>query len=119
MKVILLTFVLALAMGCVAPAPLPTANPSPTTASSFDLHGDTPTEIPAVVPEQLLRIAEVSPDLPSYDRDDWKHWVDEDKDCQNMRHEILIEESSAKVAFKTDRKCQGGVVRPLHWGDRH
>ena len=29
MKVVLLTFVLALAMGCVAPAPLPTATPVP------------------------------------------------------------------------------------------
>ena len=54
----------------------------------------------------MLWVAEVSPDLPSYDRDDWKHWVDEDKDCQNTRHEVLIEESLAKVAFKTDRKCQ-------------
>ncbi len=83
-----------------------TANLSPTIASSFALRGDTSTEIPAVVPDQLLRIAEVSPDLPSYDRDDWKHWVDEDRDCQNTRHEVLIDESLAKVAFKTDRKCQ-------------
>jgi len=83
-----------------------TANLSPTIASSFALRGDTSTEIPAVVPDQLLRIAEVSPDLPSYERDDWKHWVDEDRDCQNTRHEVLIDESLAKVAFKTDRKCQ-------------
>ena len=89
-----------------APTTVKTANPSPTTASSFTLRGDTPTEIPAVTSDQLLRVAEVSPDLPSYDRDDWKHWVDEDKDCQNTRHEVLIEESLAKVAFKTDRKCQ-------------
>jgi hypothetical protein len=83
-----------------------TANLSPTIASSLALRGDTSTEIPAVVPDQLLRIAEVPPDLPSYDRDDWKHWVDEDRDCQNTRHEVLIDESLAKVAFKTDRKCQ-------------
>ena len=55
-----------------APTTVKTANPSPTIVSSIALPGDTPTEIPAVVPEQLLRIAEVSPDLPSYDRDDWK-----------------------------------------------
>ncbi|MDP6494257.1 MAG: lamin tail domain-containing protein [Dehalococcoidia bacterium] len=89
-----------------APTTVTTANPSPTTASSFALRGDTPTEIPAVTSDQLLRIAEVPPDLPPYDRNDWKHWVDEDKDCQNTRHEVLIEESLAKVAFKTDRKCQ-------------
>jgi hypothetical protein len=89
-----------------APTTVTTANPSPTTASSFALRRDTPTEIPAVTSDQLLRIAEVPPDLPSYDRDDWRHWVDGDKDCQNTRHEALIEESLVKVAFKTDRKCQ-------------
>ena len=89
-----------------APTTVTTANPSPTIPSFSASRGDTPTEIPAVTSDQLLRVAEVSPDLPSYDRDDWKHWVDEDKDCQNTRHEVLIEESLAKVAFKTDRKCQ-------------
>ena len=97
-----------------APTTVKTANPSPTIASSIALPGDTPTEIPAVVPEQLLRIDEVSPDLPFYDRDDWRHWVDEDKDCQNTRHEALIEESLAKVSFKTDRKCQ---VATGEWPD--
>ena len=76
-----------------APTTVTTANPSPTAASSFALRGDTPTEIPAVTSDQLLRVAEGSPDLPSYDRDDWKHWVDEDKDCQNTRHEVLIKEA--------------------------
>ena len=33
-------------------------------------------------------------------------WRLEEKDCQNTRQEVLIEESLAKVAFKTDRKCQ-------------
>ena len=89
-----------------APTTVKTANPSPNIASSIALPGDTPPEIPAVTSDQLLRIDEVSPDLPSYDRDDWRHWVDGDKDCQNTRHEVLIEESLAKVAFKTDRKCQ-------------
>jgi len=89
-----------------APTTVKAANPSTTIASSFALPGDTPTEIPAVTSDQLLRISEGPPDLPSYDRDDWRHWVDGDKDCQNTRHEVLIEESLAKVAFKTARKCQ-------------
>ena len=33
----------------------------------------------------------VIPACPAYDRKAWKHWVDEDRDCQNARHEVLIE----------------------------
>jgi hypothetical protein len=53
-----------------------------------------------------LEISEITTDLPKYDRDDWKHWIDEDKDCQNTRHEVLIEESSKAVTFKSDKQCQ-------------
>lgn len=40
-----------------------------------------------------------------YNRKDYKHWVDEDKDCQNTRHEILIETSLVAPVYKTKRKC--------------
>jgi hypothetical protein len=40
-----------------------------------------------------------------YDRSDWPHWLDVDKDCQNTRHEILIQTSNKAVEFKTDSKC--------------
>ena len=38
---------------------------------------------------------------PKYDRKSYRHWIDEDKDCQNARHEVLIEESLSTVGFKS------------------
>jgi hypothetical protein len=51
---------------------------------------------------------------PAYNRKAWKHWIDEDKDCQNARHEVLIEESLSTVVFKTAKGCR--VVSGI-WND--
>jgi hypothetical protein len=40
-----------------------------------------------------------------YDRSDWPHWSDADRDCQNTRHEILIQTSTKPVEFKTNNEC--------------
>ena len=40
-----------------------------------------------------------------YDRSDWPHWSDDDKDCQNTRHELLIGTSKKSVEFKTEKGC--------------
>ena len=40
-----------------------------------------------------------------YERNDYGRWLDEDKDCQNTRHEIFISSSKITPTFKTDKNC--------------
>ena len=41
-----------------------------------------------------------------YERADWPHWTDDDNDCQNTRHEILILTSRTSVVFRTENSCR-------------
>jgi hypothetical protein len=40
-----------------------------------------------------------------YNRSDWPHWLDSDGDCQNTRHEILIQTSTKPITYKTEDAC--------------
>ena len=53
-----------------------------------------------------LKIKNIPHNIPKYERKEWKHWSDDDKDCQNTRHEVLIDESIIKVNFKDNQNCQ-------------
>ena len=53
-----------------------------------------------------VSVASVPENLPDYDRDEWRHWTDEDSDCQNARQEVLIAESSIAVTFKSPEECR-------------
>jgi hypothetical protein len=52
-----------------------------------------------------LTISEISSSIPEYDRDDWNYWIDENGDCQNTRHEVLIEETLETVTYTNDSYC--------------
>lgn len=51
--------------------------------------------------ESIATPAQVSP----YNRKDWPHWIDADRDCQNTRQEMLIATSRVRVKFKDARHC--------------
>ena len=56
-------------------------------------------------------MAEVPGDIPDYDRSEWKHWTDADRDCQDARQEVLIEESLEAVTFETEKECRVATGR--------
>ena len=85
-----------------APTPAATIAPSPTPTSG-PLLVAAPTALPSGLPQ--LTIRGVPSDLPKYDRDDWRQWVDDDGDCQNARHETLVEESRIAVTFTNEDRC--------------
>ena len=83
-----------------APTIAPTAAPEPT-------EGTAPAATHAASGIVLrVSVAPVPRDLPDYDRGEWRHWTDEDGDCQNARQEALIAESTIAVTFKSDERCQ-------------
>jgi len=52
-----------------------------------------------------LEIKELSTAIPAYNRGDWRHWSDDDGDCQNIRHEVLQDETLETVTFTTSSNC--------------
>jgi hypothetical protein len=49
----------------------------------------------------------------TYHRKQWRHWIDEDRDCQNTRQEILISRSEDPVILNK----KGCVVKRGKWRD--
>ena len=79
----------------------PTATPQEPTATA------PPTEtLTGTATILRVTVSAVPATLPDYDRHDWKHWTDADRDCQDARNEVLIAESQTAVAYRTDRKCR-------------
>ena len=58
-----------------------------------------------------ITVSPVPEDIPGYNRSEWKHWDDEDGDCQDARQEVLVSESRVEVTFETDRNCRVATGR--------
>lgn len=120
MRVFLIILTLALALwACGAliresqdpPPRRPPATPAafaPTPSISAPAPSPTPSP-DAVVFE--LTIAEPYRGEIRYDRSDWKHWTDADRDCQDARQETLIAESTVPVEFRTGDGCKVSAGR--------
>jgi len=50
----------------------------------------------------LIFLLIMSTNCLAFDRKDYKHWIDEDNDCQNTRQEVLIRDSIIKPKFNND-----------------
>jgi hypothetical protein len=52
-----------------------------------------------------------------YNRQDWKHWIDANRDCKNTRAEILIERSEIPVTFRANKQNRECTVDQGRWKD--
>ena len=111
-------------MGCdlvsrdATPIPAPTAARAPTQTPTPGLRTPTPVpDLAAPTPQPTpaddapaltldLAVAEPPDDLPDYNRRDWRHWRDADRDCQDARQETLIAESTVPVTFESTDECR-------------
>ena len=73
-------------------------SPTPDQPVTIGASPESPGVQTLIVSLRGLRVAARRSDA-EYDRSDWRHWVDVDRDCQNTRAEVLIAESVAPVSF--------------------
>ena len=88
------------------PEPTATSTPEPTATSTPEPTAETLTDDANGATLLIVAVAPVPSDIPEYDRSEWRHWIDEDGDCQDARQEVLISESLVEVTFESDELCR-------------
>lgn len=93
---------MAAATATIAPAPTSTAHMAMPTATAYA--AKVIASPIAVAPREgkafYISVADVADNLPRCDRGDWRHWVNDDEDCQDARHETLIAEALGAIAYE-------------------
>jgi hypothetical protein len=82
-------------------------------AACFEAHGDTVGPIGGDT--------DSAPFVLLYERDEWPHWIDEDRDCQDARAEVLIRDSLVAVTFAGNKRCivEAGLWRDPYTGENY
>lgn len=88
------------------PETRPTPSPLPTVAATPVPTATVAAATAPAGPQLSIAVAQVRNDIPKYDRGEWKHWVDEDGDCQDARQEALIAESETPVTYTNEDRCR-------------
>ena len=107
----------ALYVGCAATEPSLPSAPFPLTAptasvaatapvSAADTLTPPPSDADTDAFALTISVAPIPQGLPAYDRSDWRHWIDADRDCQDARQEALIAESRAPVRYARPDRCR-------------
>ena len=91
--------------------PVPTATPTPVPTTPTSTPTATPTSTPTPTTTLIITVAGIPPGLPEYDRGEWKHWVDADRDCQDARQVVLVKEGLEEVSFETGQECSASTGR--------
>ena len=90
----------------VTPTPASSTETS-TPVSTQELRTATPTPTTSLA----ITVVPIPADIPEYSRSQWKHWTDEDGDCQDARQEALISESLVEATFESERECRVATDR--------
>ena len=53
----------------------------------------------------------LSDELPTYRRDDRRHWIDDGWDCQDTWNQVPLADSLTDVAYRTDLRCPTALCR--------
>ena len=96
--------------------PITAPPPPPATATVVPVDSVTSSILSLV--ESLIVDDKPKSALPSYDRSTWKHWNDEDNDCINARHEVLIEESTTPIGMDGNCRVATGQWFGVYTGEQ-
>ena len=56
--------------------------------------------------KSVKKLRALPPASTVYSRKNWQHWIDQDKDCQDTRAEILVRDNKGLIKWKSKSSCR-------------